>query len=193
MWDKAKLIAYGTNLAEYQSEGLCWWLIDKSVEIDFPEVPVIFERGLNTEHHIGVGETFDQMFVPVRPEAMVNTAHGGPPDYDTVARGVGKTQPPCIADLPAQIDFLKKWGGGPQNGFEFAEETSEYTQLRMPHARHVSGGLFRALAGIKATPHEMFPRVVHGMLKANASCNEGFCVDHVGQLVATTDVRAVQQ
>ena len=66
-------------------------------------------------------------------------------------------------------------------------------QLRMPHARHVSGSLFRALADIKATPHEMFPRVVHGMLKANASCNDGFCVDHVGQLVLMSDVRAVQQ
>ena len=193
VWDKATLIGNDAQLAEYQSEGLWWWLVDKSVEVAFPKLPVIFERALNTEHHIGVGETFDQMFVQVRSKAMINAADGGPPDYDTVAREIGKTQPPCIADLPAQIDFLKKWGGGPQNGFKFAEETSEYLQLRMPHARHLSGGIFRALAGIKATPHEMFPRVVHGMLKANASCSESFCLDNVGRLVNVADVRAIQQ
>ena len=193
VWDKAKLIANDAHLAEFQSEGLWWCLIDKSVETDFPQLPVIFERGLNTEHHIGVGETFDQMFVQVRSRAMSNTGGGGPPDYDIVAREIGKTQPPCIADLPAQIDFLKKWGGGPKNGFKFAEETSEYMQLRMPHGRHVSGGVFRALASIKATPREMFPRVVHAMLKANASCNEGFCVDNVGQLILVNDIRHVQQ
>ena len=192
VWNKAALIANDAQLADYQSEGLWWWLVDKSVEVAFPQIPVIFERALNTEHHIGVGETFDQMFVQVRAKAMSNTADGGPPDYETVAREIGKTQPPCISDLEAHIDFLRKWGGGPQNGFKFAEETSEYMQLRMPHARHISGGIFRALACIKATPHEMFPRVVHGMLKANASCSDSLCVDNVGQLITVTDVRSMQ-
>ena len=74
VWDKAQLVASDTHLAEYQSEGLWWWLVDKSVEVAFPQIPVIFERALNTEHHIGVGETFDQMFVQVRSKAMINTA-----------------------------------------------------------------------------------------------------------------------
>ena len=65
----------------------------------------------HTEHHIAVGETFGQMFAQIRAKA-IDSARKGPADYGAVAREIGKTQPPCIADLPAQIAFMKKWGGG---------------------------------------------------------------------------------
>ena len=76
--------------------------------------------------------------------------------------------------------------------FKLAEKIPEYMQLRVPHARHTGVGICRALAGTKATPQEMFPRFVHAMLEANASCSESFCVDNVGQFVNVAGVRAVQ-
>ncbi len=141
MWDNRKLRAYDDKLIEFQEQGLWWYVVDKSVEVDFPEVASLFERGLNTEHHIAVEETFDQMFAQIRAKA-IDSARNGPTVYEAVAREIGKTQPPCIADLPAQIAFMKKCGGGGRNGLTLAEETNEYMQLRMPHGRHVSGGLF---------------------------------------------------
>ncbi len=65
-------------------------------------------------------------------------------------------------------------------------------QLRMPHGRHISGGFFKALSELKPVPTEMTPRVVHGVLKANASCADSFCMDFTGHLITVSDVRSLR-
>ncbi len=69
-WDNHKSRANDDKLIEFQEQGLWWYVVDKSVEVDFPQVASLFERGLNTEHHIAVEETFDQMFAQIRAKAI---------------------------------------------------------------------------------------------------------------------------
>ena len=38
----------------------------------------------------------------------------------------------------------------------------------------------------------MAPRVVHGVLKANASCADNFCMDFTGHLITVSDVRSLK-
>ncbi len=127
MRDNHKLRTNADKLLEFQELGLWWCVVGKSVEVDFPQVASLSERGLNTEHHIAVGETFGQVFIQILAKA-IDSARNGPTDYETVAREVGKTQPPCIADLPAQIAFMKKWGGG-QNALKMIPARGPQTVL----------------------------------------------------------------
>ena len=45
------------DLKHVINKGLQWTIIKWEIEIDYPELPSIIQRGLNVEHHVGEGHT----------------------------------------------------------------------------------------------------------------------------------------
>ena len=56
------------------TDGLRWFLIDADVEDEYPDLPDIFQRALNVEHHIGEGSRYNIHYV-VGPHIKKNEAN----------------------------------------------------------------------------------------------------------------------
>ena len=85
-------------------------IVHEDMEREYKHLPSIFERGLNTEHHIGQGETWDQQLAQVSEKML--EAGTSSPNYDKISRDIARTQGPHVSDLPARMNFVKKLGGG---------------------------------------------------------------------------------
>ena len=50
------IVADNDDLRAAMDVGLTWTMIKWSIEVDYPALPSILQRGLNVEHHVGEGE-----------------------------------------------------------------------------------------------------------------------------------------
>ena len=53
---KSIIVADNDDLRAAMDVGLTWTMIKWSIEVDYPALPSILQRGLNVEHHVGEGE-----------------------------------------------------------------------------------------------------------------------------------------
>ncbi len=52
-WDRVRMFSEDPHLEDYACNGLTWNTVHGDVEREYKHLHSIFERGLNTEHHIG--------------------------------------------------------------------------------------------------------------------------------------------
>ncbi len=112
-------------------KGLDWTLIKWQVEVDYPELPSIIQRGLNTEHHVAEGESWDEQLSLTAKRAHVS-AKGNKQtkhiDWQWVQRTAAASEPPRLGDVPAHIKLCQGRGGGEDQ--VLVMETVEYPRRR---------------------------------------------------------------
>ena len=90
------------------STGLKWTYIYAHIVEKYPELPNIFQKALNVEHHIGEGETWDEQFGAIA-RSIVKHYGGNPnkkaPDSNALAREALAPKPPRAADVSSQVEF----------------------------------------------------------------------------------------
>lgn len=88
-------------------------------------------------------------------------------DWSGVSKAIAASEPPRIADIPAHVSFLQKWGGSPTKQ-HLIMQTLSYLELEMHGDRIVSGSFLGKLASLKLAPAELMPYMVHACVIANA-------------------------
>ena len=157
----------GKDLAGVLDTGLKWTFVSYKIEKEFPKLPAAIQRALNTEHHIGEGETWDEQLrglaSTIKEYIAMNT--GKSIDYNKVARSVLASQPPRSTDVPFHIAFCKKWGGGASQSIIF----DCCTYIKLKQSSHIVGGsTFDALAKLKMPADSMCPFFIAAVVKCCA-------------------------
>ena len=57
---KSRVIGNNENLRTAVDEGIVWTVVKFAVAVDYPQLPGLIQRCLNTEHHVGEGDTYKQ-------------------------------------------------------------------------------------------------------------------------------------
>ena len=109
--DTAKLWRDDGALRLACEQGLRWHIIDYEVEVAYPRLPEIVQRCLNVEHNIGAGESFDEQLLSIAVVAS-ELVRKGKLDWFEAQKQASASASNFIADMPAHINFCKKFGGG---------------------------------------------------------------------------------
>ena len=194
--DAVRLCSEDVELADLLENGLTWSMIPLKVLKQFPKLPAIFERGLNVEHHVGEGETWDQQLLAIATKASESAAISAEQgnavtvNWENVGRAIRASVPPGVADIPAHILLCKKYGGGEQQ--LLTKELINYINVRMPAGRKVSGGFIQTVAQHPLATDSQIVRVLHACIKVNATCPDNACDDKCGRLLTFGDVKLLQ-
>jgi hypothetical protein len=148
--------------------GLKWTFIPYKFEQKYPKLPHFIQKALNSDHHIGEGETWDEQF---RGLATAIVEHFKQPkktaiDYTKIARATLASKPTRAVDVPAQLDFCKKWGGG--NNQHFALDICDFVKMSSGTAI-VAAATFEAVSRLKMPSDNMCPSFVAAVVKCAAS------------------------
>ena len=167
--DAHRLRKSNAQLSSTLEIGLKWTYIPYRLEQRFPKLPHFIQKALNTEHHIGEGETWDEQ---VNSIAAAIIDHFKPPskaaiDYTKIAREVLASKPPRAADVLSHVDFCKKWGGGKDQ--QFVVDICTYVKLAGKQARIVSSSTFEALNKLKMPADSLCPHFVAAVVKCAAT------------------------
>ena len=173
----------GQQLETTLDIGLKWTFIPFKFEKDYPQLPHVIQKALNADQHVAEGETWDEQFRSLAQGIAdaCKSSKGKPIDYLKVAKQVIASEPPRKADIPAQLEFCKKWGGG---------ETQNYsldicTFVRLVKTTIVSAATFENLNALKTKADQSCPNFVAAVVKSNA-CRTvpnptGLVQPHIGQ------------
>ena len=165
--DAHRLRKSNAQLSSTLDLGLKWTFIPYKFEQRYPKLPHVIQKALNTEHHIGEGETWDEQLRSIATAIVERCKAGKKLDYTQIAREVLSSKPPRASDVPAQVDFCKKWGGGASQHFVF--DICTYLKLCERSARIVSAATFAALGRLKMPADSLCPHFVAAVVKCAAT------------------------
>ena len=101
--DKARIFNSDRVLADICTQGLRWSVVHHSMGTTFPMLADMIQKALNTEHHIGQGETWEQILYQAATIAKhhIKSSTGAPSqvNWDAVAKAITKSVPSCAYDL----------------------------------------------------------------------------------------------
>ena len=192
--DTDRLYAADPVLKKLCETGLTWSVVNAKVADQYPQLPHLFQQALNTEHHIGEGEGWDQQLLSISKLATVNSktsAAGTVINWENVTRLIRQSSPPFLRDIPSHVAYLKKYGGGAQQ--VLCRDVIDYLNHRMPAGRQVSGNIMEALSKVPIQSEFSIPHFVNGMVKAHATCAEEFCSDGFAKFISGSDIQSVSK
>ena len=139
----------GAELASTLDNGLKWTYIPYKFEQLYPKLPDVIQKALNVEHHIGEGESWDEQFRGIASSIVghFQEAKKTAIDYTKIARATLASKPPRALDVPSQIDFCKKWGGG--NSQKFVFDICDYIKMSGASGSLVGAMTFEAVCRLK--------------------------------------------
>ena len=165
--DAHRLRKSNAQLSSTLDVGLKWTYIPYKLENRYPKLPHVIQKALNTEHHIGEGETWDEQLRSIAV-AIVERCKGAKKlDYTQIAREVLSSKPPRAVDVPSQVDFCKKWGGGASQ--HFVLDICTYLKLCVTSPRIVSAATFTWLGKLKMPADSLCPHFVAAVVKCAAT------------------------
>ena len=100
--DKARLCASDPVLDDLCHNGLTWTIIPHSIGSAFPLLADMVQKALNVEHHIGEGETWDQVMHQIATEARCHSIRkqgAEHVDWAKVTKKVRQSLPSSAIDL----------------------------------------------------------------------------------------------
>jgi len=114
------------------------------------------------------GETWDEQLQSLAASIVDHFSSGSKkqPDYTKLARAALASKPPRATDLPAHLEFCKKWGGG--NDQFFTLDICQYIKMKQG-ARIVNGSLFDVLNKISFACDEICPSFIAAVVKTAAT------------------------
>ena len=165
--DRHALCKNDPVLQDVLANGLTWTLIHYSIQDEFPKLPGMLQRALNVEHHIGEGETWDEQLLGIA-QSIVGQCNDrkSTPDYRAVIRLAMMSKPPRIEDIPMQVDFCKKWGGGASQSLIL--DICRYIKMK-PKAKIVSQSSLTAMNGLQFSVDDLIPEFIASMMKCIAT------------------------
>ena len=104
--DKVRLCASDPVLDDLCHNGLTWTIIPHSIGSAFPLLADMVQKALNVEHHIGEGETWDQVMHQIAIEARfhsVSKQGAAHVDWAKVTKKVGQSLPSSAVDLQCSL------------------------------------------------------------------------------------------
>ena len=155
----------------------------------WPQIALIWQRCLNTEHHVSEGETWDQQLTQVALAAVEAHKAIGKPDWERVLKSIRQSQGPCIGDLPSHVSLCRRFGGG--NQMSVIRGTLDFINSQMPAGRKISGNFLKAAADVPMSVEFQLTRLVHGYIKANATCPDEYVEDGTCKLISIADVKSL--
>ena len=168
--DKHRLCkSQGAQFSSTLELGLKWTCIPYKFEQLYPKLPHYIQKALNSEHHIGEGETWDEQLRGIAAsivEHFKEKKASEKIDYAKIARATLASKPPRAFDVPSQLDFCKKWGGASSQKYVF--DICEFCKLSCA-AHIVSGATFEALCRLKMPSDSMCPEFIAAVVKCSAS------------------------
>ena len=88
-------------------KGLKWTFIYEHIAVKYSELPNIFQKALNVEHHIGEGETWDEQLGAIARSIIDHfSTHGSnakAPDSKLISRQALSSKPPRAEDVPRRV------------------------------------------------------------------------------------------
>ena len=185
---KHKIFTEDKTFQELATGGLTWSVIKSGFVKQYPLVPKLFSKALNTEHNIAIGETWDQQISSI---VSVASTFGDQADipWDKIKKQVAASQGPYIRDLPNHMSFIKKYGGG--RPLSHIRDSLSYLHCRMPANRKVSGQFVTNLTAIPLSADFQIPRMVHALFMAHACCAEMDCDDNNARYISVSDTKSL--
>ena len=180
----------GGQLADVLERGLKWTVIGSRIEQQYPKLPDVLQRSLNVEHHIGEGETWDEQFRAIAlsiVEHYKTAPKAKAPDPKILARGALATQPPRMLDVPAQVEFCLKWGGGKEQPFSI--DACKFIKLKKGVNHIVGASTFESLNKLVLQVGDMCPHFVVAILKCSAT--RGKARSGVGLHINDGDIKSI--
>ena len=107
-------------------------------------------------------------------------------DYTKVARSVLASKPPRAIDVPSQLAFCKKWGGGSSQ--RFVLDICEFVKY-VSGACIVNGSTFDALVRLKVPSDSMCPYFIAAVVKCAAS--RGAARNGVSIHISESDIKGI--
>ena len=177
-----------TQFATTLDIGLKWTFIPYKFEQKYPKLPHFIQKALNIDHHIGEGETWDEQF---RGLATAIVEHFKQPkktaiDDMKIARATLASKPTRAVDVPAQLDFCKKWGGG--NNQHFALDICDFAKMSSGTVI-VAAATFEAVSRLKMPSDKMCPSFVAAVVKC--ACSRGQSRGGVSIHITEADVKGL--
>ena len=181
----------GSQFASTIDMGLKWTVIPYKIESRFPQLPHFFQKALNSEHHIGEGETWDEQLRGLAKSIVEYAQEAKKRDdvpYSKIRRAALASKPPREIDIPAQIEFCKKWGGGKHQGFVF--DICDYCKLAKSSAI-VAASTFESLNRLKMPSDNMCPDFIAAIVKCAAT--RGRISNGVSAHLSDNDIKKTPQ
>lgn len=157
-----------TPFATTLDMGLKWTFIPYKFEEQFPQLPHFIQKALNSDQHIAEGETWDEQFRGLSTAIVDHFAQKNRTaiDYAKVARASLASKPPRAADVPSQLDFCQKWGGGNSQSFVF--DICDFVKISSGTSI-VAAATFESLCRLKMPGDNLCPYFVAAVVKCAAS------------------------
>ena len=184
--DRVRLFQEDSTLSSLATDGMQWHVIKRDFVHKYPFIPRLFSRALNAEHNIAIGETWDQQLSSICSSAML-LSDGSEVPWDQVKKQIAASQAPCMHDIPAHIQFIRKYGGG--SSLSLIHESLAFLNLKMPSGRKVSGRWIGKLSAVPLTTDFAVPRLVHAILKCQACCQAMHCDDFLSRWISESDLK----
>ena len=173
-------VEHDVNFKQALNEGLLFLVVRWQVEVAMPKMPQVFQSALNCAGQLHHPEDWLQMLCKVKSLHDEGETPGG------ICRIVSKSHSPCTRDVPAYIEYVRKWAAG--KDAIFLEDLGRFCKLFVPANRHVSGQTFAWLAEMKCQPSELIPHFVNAIVMTEASGPK--VVDGICKLFSKTDIQA---
>ena len=148
--------------------GLKWTFIPYKFEEQFPQLPHFIQKALNSDHHIAEGETWDEQFRGLASAIVDHFKQKKKTaiDYPKIARAILASKPPRAADVPSQLDFCQKWGGGNSQSFVF--DICDFVKISSGTSI-VAASTFEAIDRLKMPGDNLCPYFIAAVVKCAAS------------------------
>ena len=117
-----------------------------------------------------MGETWDEQLRGIAASIVEHFKDAQPSAHigwqSKIARETLASKPPRAIDVPAQLDFCKKWGGGSTQQYVF--DSCDFCKLAgAPYI--VSSATFEAICRLKMPSDNLCPEFMAAMVKCAAS------------------------
>ena len=166
--------------------GLTWKILGRSAEATYPGLCEILMDAVNIKAKAQRPDSQFQILSKVHAEVLSERHSIRMPDgtvnvkWDEILKVVAATKPTCIADLPAIVNFYKKWSGGAKS--PFVAEMAVFSRMHVPSRQSLPKFAFSTLAGMPVDVVKVgeLSHIVHAAMKCMALSPNTACTK-VGQ------------
>lgn len=161
-----KILSQHPLLAEVLSSGMEYTIWKRAVEIEYPRLPDVLQRGLNAKY--SVQQHINQWQVYLRACALWATGNYlGDSASSDIVKNILKANPNCSCeDVASLVEISRKFGG---SNDDITGPLKTFLSVEKIPGRTVASSSLAALAKLKLAPKDLCPLVActssgHGSL-----------------------------
>ena len=95
-------------------QGWSWTIVSQSVEVAIPELPILVQASLNTDHVVSLQQNETEVLQTVAHLYQMASSQGGAPNLKACLDQVAAAKPKCLDYLDSIGRYLTNFGGGPE-------------------------------------------------------------------------------